>query len=375
MRVGFDAKRLFCNNTGLGNYSRTIVRNLSKYCPEHPLHLYTPKIKKGLTHGFSESSSYHTHISSHMLKAYWRSYALVGQLIKDNIEVYHGLSNELPVRIHKSNVKSVLTVHDLIFKVLPHTYSSIDRNIYDYKSRSSCQKADQIIAISESTKKDIIQFYGIDPQKIRVIYQACDPLYYTPLSEEKIKETILKYNLPTEYILYVGSIETRKNIGRLIEAYAYLPAPDQIPLVLVGRGGKYKKTIKQKIQSLNIDSKIMWIDDLSDNALLQCIYARAMALIYPSLYEGFGLPVAEALLSKTPVITSDRSSLPEAGGPDSIYINPENISQLSSAISTLLSDSDLRQNMIDKGFTYAMNTFSPKKLTNQLVACYEDLLA
>lgn len=375
MKIGYDAKRLFCNTTGLGNYSRTLIQNLTKYSPQNEINLYTPKVKKGIAEKFSASASYHTHVSTHPFKAYWRSFSITDQLKKDQIEIYHGLSNELPVRIKNSKVKSVLTIHDLIFKVLPETYSPIDRRIYDYKSKSSCQNADRIIAISQSTKKDIIQFYGIDPDKISVIYQACDPLFYGLPREENIELVKRKYDLPEEYLLYVGSIQTRKNVVNLIDAYAMLAEHDQIPLVLVGRGGAYKKKLIEKIHTLSIESKIIWIDDLSDNAQLQCIYAAANALIYPSLYEGFGLPVAEALLSKIPVITSNRSSLPEAGGPDSIYIDPSDTEQLSAAISKVLSDSDLGQSMMNKGYAYAMDTFSPEKLSSQLMRCYEDLLA
>ena len=375
MRLGYDAKRLFCNNTGLGNYSRTLVENLSNHYPQHKLNLYTPKIKMDLGERFTDTSSYKTHVSSHAFKAYWRSFSIVNQLIKDEVEIYHGLSNELPFRINTSNIKSVLTIHDLIFKVLPDTYSPIDRTIYDFKSKTSCQNADKIIAISESTKKDIIKFYGIDPDKISVIYQACDPLFYkTPLDED-IARTKLAYGLPAEYLLYVGSIQTRKNVEVLIDACAILPPQDQIPLVLVGRGRAYKKKMRQKIHALGIESKIIWIDNLRDNTQLQCIYAAAKILIYPSHYEGFGLPVAEALLSKTPVITSNRSSLPEAGGPDSIYIDPNDSEHLSSAISSVLADEDLRQSMIDHGYAYALETFSPEKLTQQLITCYNGLLA
>jgi len=296
---------------------------------------------------------------------------MVDQLKKDNIELYHGLSHELPVRIHKSSIKSVVTIHDLIFKIYPKTYSFMDRNIYDVKYKYSCKYSDRIIAISNSTRNDIIQYYGIHPDKIDVVYQSCNLLYYTLQDPQESKLVVNTYGLPNEYFLYVGSIEERKNIKIIIESYDHLPYDMKLPLVIVGKGKKYKKEMMKLVASKGMEELVIWVENVYDNYHLQSIYQNAMALIYPPLYEGFGLPVAEALLSKTPVITANVSSLPEAGGPNSIYINPLRSDELAYAMQTVLDDSQLRQNMKDSGFLYAREKFGSSVVAKQMVDVYQ----
>jgi len=262
-----------------------------------------------------------------------------------------------------------VTIHDLIFRKYHDTFPVVDRKIYDFKFKRACANADTIIAISESTKKDIINLYGVHPAKISVVYQSCNPLYYhpSPLSGKTIKA---KYHIPDEYLLFVGSVETRKNVKLLIEAYRHLPHDLRLPLVIVGRPRQGVKEIKELIKSLGIEHLVVWVEHLSSNEHLQVIYQEALAFIYPSFYEGFGLPVAEALLSKTPVITSNVSSLPEAGGPNSLYINPKEPEDLAQAIRKVLTDTSLRQTMIEKGFDYAHAKFGRKAVTDGVVGVY-----
>jgi glycosyltransferase involved in cell wall biosynthesis len=179
MELGFDAKRLFCNFTGLGNYSRTLLKNLAKYYPEHDFHLYTPGIRHNSdTNPFLEEQTYNVHLPDGRFKKLWRSWSVVNDMQKDRIELFHGLSHEIPLRIRKTGIRSVVSIHDLIFKIYPETYPVLDRKIYDLKFGYACRNADRIIAISESTKRDIIKFYKIDEGRIDVSYQACNPLFY-----------------------------------------------------------------------------------------------------------------------------------------------------------------------------------------------------
>ena len=240
MKIGFDAKRLYCNFTGLGNYSRALVKNVQESFPGNDYHLYTPKIKeREETSFYKHHASFVTHVPDISLKAHWRSYGVGKQLKKDGIDLYHGLSNEIPFTLKKNGVKSIVTIHDLIFKVYPKTYSLIDRNIYDLKFKKSCQLADKVIAISNSTKQDIIKYYGIDADKIEVIYQTCNPIFYNEATEND--KVFKHYDIPSEYLLFVGSIETRKNLGLLLDAYQYLPVQERIPLVVIGGNRGYEK--------------------------------------------------------------------------------------------------------------------------------------
>ncbi|HHB79405.1 MAG TPA: glycosyltransferase family 1 protein [Saprospiraceae bacterium] len=368
MNIGFDAKRLFNNFTGLGNYSRTLLKNLLEFYPNNSYHLYTPKYKSNSQTQFFLKSPYQLFFPK-FPKLLWRSYLITNQLKKDNIDLYHGLSHELPLNVKNSGIKSVVTIHDLIFKKYPQTFPLIDRSIYDFKFKRACANADTIVAISESTKKDIVELYDIDHAKIKVVYQSCQPLYYQPssLAEKEIKAL---YGIPDEYLLFVGSVETRKNVKLLIEAYRHLHKDFRIPLVIVGRPRQGIQEIRALIESVGMAHLVIWIENLSDNEHLQVLYQEAQAFIYPSLYEGFGLPVVEALLSRTPVITSNVSSLPEAGGPNSLYINPLESEDLAQAIEKVLTDVGLRQTMIAKGFEYAHSRFGRRVVTDTLVDIY-----
>jgi glycosyltransferase involved in cell wall biosynthesis len=375
MKIGFDAKRLFCNFTGLGNYSRTLVANLAKFYPNHGYHLYSPSLRKQAKTAPFFKAPYQAFAPKAMFKSLWRSFSIPKQLQKDQIELYHGLSHELPIGIQKSKLKSIVTIHDLIFKVYPETYSFFDRQIYDWKFRYSCQKADRIIAISEHTKQDIVRYYKIDPKKIEVIYQACQGLYYTLNDASTVEALLQQYQLPERYILSVGTLQERKNIKLLIKAYQHLPKTQQLPIVIVGNGGSYKEEVQELIQKMNLEGLVFWITDLESDQSLQALYQKATLLVYPSFYEGFGLPVVEALLSKTPVITANTSALKEAGGPHSLYVSPTDEKALANAIQQILDKPELTQAMCEKGYEYAHETFHPKKLSIQLMACYQQTIS
>lgn len=374
MKIGFDAKRLFCNFTGLGNYSRSLVANLANFHPKHAYHLYSPSVTKQTKTAPFLSNPYQVFSPKTAFKSLWRSFAIPKQLQQDKIDLYHGLSHELPIGIQQSGIKSIVTIHDLIFKVYPETYSFFDRKIYDWKFQYSCQKADCIIAISEHTKQDIIHYYNIDPKKIKVIYQACQNLYYTLNDAQSVASLLQQYQLPERYILAVGTLQERKNLKLLIKAYQHLPKAQQLPILIVGNGGNYKKEVQALIKEMQLDDLVFWITDLESDKTLQALYQKATLLVYPSFYEGFGLPVVEALLSKTPVITANTSALKEAGGPDSLYVSPSDEKALAAAIRQILNDPGFAQNMSEKGYEYAHKTFHPQRLSQQLIDCYQELI-
>lgn len=374
MKIGFDAKRIFNNTTGLGNYSRSLVRNLHEYFPENQYHLFSPEVKRAeYTKPFLATPYYKVHISKTRLKSYWRSFSIVKDLSIAGIELFHGLSNEIPHNLSREGIKSVVTIHDLIFKIYPETYSISERLIYDRKFRYACQNADKVIAISESTKNDIIRFYDIDPSKIEVIYQTCNPIFYNPRTQEENLHVAGLYNLPDEYFLYVGSVEKRKNLELIIEAYKINKDLHRVPLIIIGKGGDYKAECKRLISRYGLESSFIWMDNFKNNEHLQSVYHLAKALIYPSLYEGFGLPIAEALLCKTPVITANTSSLKEAGGPDSIYINPAKPQELSEAMSKVLNEPYLVASMREGGYVYATLKFSAAISSKQIIDLYRSV--
>ena len=369
MRIGFEAKRAFKNFTGLGNYARSVIQILATLHPENQYFIYTPdRIKNNRTNFLFElPNTIIRSASTKFLKPYWRSRGVVKDLIKDGVELYHGLSHEIPGGLKNAGIKSVVTIHDLIYLRFPHYFKWLDRKIYETKFRSACKNADQIIAISDQTKKDIIHFFGIKEDKIEVVYQGCDPIFYTQQSEEKRNEVKLKYHLPNEFLLCVGTIETRKNQILILKALQQLP--ENIHLVLVGKTTSYRNILNNFIELHRLELRVHFLENISFSDL-PAIYQSAKIFVYPSKFEGFGIPILEALNSGIPVIAATGSCLEEAGGPDSLYIHPDDASELSSTILRLWTGGNLRSQMIEKGKRFALS-FREDKVAAHLMRVYQ----
>lgn len=372
MRIGFDAKRLFFNQTGLGNYSRSLLRHLSLAHPKHDYLLFTPKPAPP-TASFFQHAPFQT-VTGRSPHAWWRSFGQVKQWHSENLDLYHGLSNELPVGSRRSGIPTIVTIHDLIFKSFPETYPFIDRQIYDWKFRRSCQEATRILAISQATKADLVDWYQIAPEKIEVIYQPLADHYYQPLSPELVTERLRKYRLPPNFLLSVGTIEPRKNLQLIIEALAILPRHCRLPLVIVGRPTRYKQKVVERARKLRVDDSLIWLDWLTDYQDLQALYQAATVFIYPSKCEGFGLPVVEAQLSGTSVITSQVSSLPEAGGTHAHQIDPDAPDELAQCLFDLLGDPEASEQLAEAGQKEAAERFDPQLLTQQLYGFYQQVV-
>lgn len=377
MKIGFDAKRLYNNFTGLGNHSRTTIDILTDNFDNNEYILFTPKVaQNNETAPYLSKKNCKTVMPTGIIKgSLWRTFCLVDELKKNGVEVFHGLSNELPFGIKKSGIKSVLTIHDVAFKTFPFMYKQIDRLIYDKKWKYACESANRIIAISECTKKDIIRFYGVPEDKIDVVYQPVAPIYY---NENKQKDHELLVSILGEkranqpFMLYVGSINSRKNLLGIVKAMEMMPKELQIPLVVVGSGGPYKQKVKNYIYEHDMESLFVWPEVIGNERLMQ-LYLHATLFVYPSFYEGFGLPVVEAQLCGCPVVTSCVSSLPEAGGPFALKANPDNVEDICKNMVKLLSDSSYRQELGRKAQEYCMKTFHPSVLAQQLMDVYQRL--
>lgn len=368
MKIGFDAKRLFLNNTGLGNYSRFVVDSLIQYFPDNHYFLYSPKTenKKSTAHYFQHP---HIHIVKpkgvfNFIKSLWRSYFISFDKSIHDLDIFHGLSHELPIGLPQ-HVKKILTIHDVIFLHYPHLFNSIDVWIYKQKLISSCKIADVIVAISEQTKQDIISFLGVDSKKIKVIYQGCNQVYFTRLSDTE-KETIKKkYNLPDEYILNVGSIEERKNVGLLVEALSKI-APSKRPhVVLIGKRTAYTKQVEKLIKLHQLDNSVHILPYISFEDL-PGIYQQAKLFAYTSIIEGFGIPILEAMVSEIPVLVPDGSCFREVVGPNGTFFKQGDAKNLANKIELLI-DADNSQ-MIEGQKIYAKKFFedSIQKLYHEI---------
>jgi glycosyltransferase involved in cell wall biosynthesis len=367
MRIGFDAKRAFLNRTGLGNYSRWLINALVKHHPENEYLLYTPKVKPGIytPDEFTQTKT----PKLKFLTSRWRSSGILHDLKRDGIQLYHGLSHELPFGIDQFDIRSVVTVHDLIFMRFPQYFSWINRYIYKAKLIYACRVADRIIAISQKTKDDLVELLNADPKKIEVIYQSCDAYFKSDQSSEQKRAVKQKYNLPDQYLLSVGTIEPRKNLLLLVKALGQVA---DINLVVVGKPTAYLDEVKACISQHELTDRVIFLHEVKFDEL-PAIYQQAACFIYPSRYEGFGIPILEALCSGTPTIGATGSCLEEAGGPDSLYTDPDNEFQLAGLIMQVLGDESLRQNMISKGLAYSLN-FADNKLAAQHAELYNNVL-
>lgn len=338
MKIAFDAKRYFHNQRGLGNYSRDVVRLIRTYAPDWELNLID---KTGLARSFMRVP---------------------------DCDIYHGLSGELPFGIDHQGVRSIVTMHDAIFVRYPDLYSPTYRWLFTQKVKYACKVADCILAISEQTKWDLIEFFHADESKIKVVYQGCSNLFRQPITNEQITAVRVKYNLPETYLLDVGAIEPRKNLHNLIRAMAI--AKIDLPLVAIGGHSKYADEAAVLAQQLGVKlllrHQIPFVD-------FPAIYKGAHVLCYPSIFEGFGIPILEAMCVGTPVLTSTGSCFAETGGEAALYANPLDVDEIGAQLAAIASDEQLRAQQIALGFKQA-DRFKDEEVAKNLIHLYQSLV-
>lgn len=372
MVIGFDAKKAVSNLTGIGNYSRRCIDGISQLMPDSQLLLFAPHKTNPKAIGELTSQDrarmVHPHKKGALHLLWWRNWGMVSDIKQQGIELFHGLSNELPFGIHRlEGCKSVVTIHDLIFRILPHTFGWADRMILTAKTRYACKHADCIIAVSECTKRDIMRLYGIPGERIKVIYQSISEAYRQPLSKEQLSAVRAKYSLPEKFILSVGTIEERKNQATVVRALQHLPADYHV--VLVGRSTAY---IKSVLATANQVSNRVHIVSHVSNADLPALYQMARVFALMSRYEGFGIPVVEATASGVPVIAAKGSCLEEAGGPDCIYLAPDDAEGIAKATLQLDANEALRQQIIQRSHHYS-EQFTDSAQAKALLEAYHSL--
>ena len=361
MKIGFDAKRLFHNREGLGSYARTITQDLLSYYPDHDYHLYTPSIgDRQLAHDISD----HDSCSVHQPKGFapmWRSRGIVKDLKRDQVQVYLGLSNELPFGIEKSGIKSVLVLHDMIYKKFPLQYNAIDRAIVHKKVKHAVSVADMIIAPSQHTAKDIEECFPGTTSKTRVIYQSVPPAYRKQESGSN----------SSKHILCVGTINERKNYHTVIKAMAEIERSVLPKLVIVGEGKQYKQDLVEMIERYDLTDFVTICKDISTDVLVER-YRESIALVMPSAYEGFGIPVLEALTLGVPVIISNNTSLPEVAGDHGIVIDYMDHIALANAIKQLSNPNE--KSKLLQNLDSHLEKFDSKSISQQYIQLIESIV-
>ncbi len=371
MLVGFDAKRAVENNTGLGNYSRYTINMMSLAFPGTRFKLYAPRMVENerlepLLSRENIEIEYRNPRFGGVGRAFWRTVDMPLDIKRDDVTVFHGLSNELPLTI-KGVCPTVVTMHDVIYRRCPADYSAIDRRIYDFKYGRSARIATRVIAISEATRRDLMEFYDIDPNKIDVIYQGIDPIFSLDITTEQRQKVREAYKLPKTYIACVGTVQPRKNQLGVVQALALLPK--DVHLVLVGRmSGDYGKRVTDEIVRLGLSDRVLHLEGVPF-AQLPAIYADAAVSVYPSRYEGFGLPVVESIASGTPVVAATGSCLEEAGGEGAVYVHPDDVEGLAAEIKKIIENPILHSKMVRYGKKH-IKKFSADNFAKATMACY-----
>ena len=378
MRLGFDGKRATQNFRGLGNYSRGIIEGLLDYSEEE-LYLYSPLVKDARAQQWLKDNENERLILKvpnstieQKVPSLWRSFSIIRDLKRDDLDIYHGLSHEIPFGVlSNAKMKTVVTIHDLIFLRYPEFFPLIDRMTYKKKFSYAGLNADMVIAICEQTKRDLVEFLNIDERKILVHYQSCDPVFYVERVFEEKKSLMRKYSFERPFILNVGAFEERKNQLNLIEAFSKIATQVEQDLVLIGNGKKYLEECKKMVEDKKLGHRVHFLSNVPFSEL-PLFYQTADLFCFPSHFEGFGLPIVEALFSKTPVITSFGSCFPESAGPDSVYIDPLSVQDISDKIVKVLNDVTLQEVMINKGYQFVQK-FHRKNVTEKLLECYARL--
>jgi glycosyltransferase involved in cell wall biosynthesis len=306
------------------------------------------------------------------MRQYWRTFRTGHAARRDGVQVYHGLSHEMPRDLPATGIPGIVTFHDLLFERYPDLFPLVDRMSYRWRYRWSAEHATRIVAVSGQTRDDIVKWYGVDPERVTIIPPARDPAFTGPVPGEVAGAVRARLGLPPEYLLSVGTLERRKNHRVLIEALALLD-PERTPLlVLVGRDGGEAAALRKLAAARGVSARVVMHHDVGGTEL-PALYQGAALFLYPSLFEGFGMPIVEALSAGVPVITTAGGCFPEAGGPGTRYVTSTDAVGIAGAILDILADRDLAGRMREEGRRWALR-FDATALAAPLLALYHSVL-
>jgi glycosyltransferase involved in cell wall biosynthesis len=371
MKIGIVVDRLNRLRTGIENYTYNVIKEFAKISDNEKIFLINyednnifPNLNKIIVKNplknITKKSFY-----------FWHIYLQFKLNKKDfKLDIIHSPENAA-LFIKLRHQKKIITAHDIIPYLFPETFTPITLLRYKLLFSRTLKTADKIIVVSNSTKKDLINYFYIPEEKIKVILLAADEKF-KPLNHEEVNEVKQRYNLNFPFILYVGTLDKRKNISTLIKAFHKLKKYEtKQKLVIAGEKGWKYKELFETIDKLNLQKDVIFTGYVLDEDL-PALYNAADLFVYPSLYEGFGLPPLESMACGTPVITSNTSSLPEVVGDAGIMIDPHNVNGLADAMHEVLTNDGLREDMIKKGLERA-KMFSWEKCARETLKVYEEV--
>lgn len=357
---------------GIGRYTRSLIYALSALDTQDQFTLFVPRDAKYLDDVPSFPPNYrfvHAPLTERSLVRLWQRarIPLPVELVTGAHEVFYSPDFVLPPTRAR---KKILTIHDLSFKRMPETAIPNLKWYLEAAVPRSIQRADLIFADSDATRNDLIELYHTPPDRVQTLYSGCDPMFRRVLDEQEFARVRTAYNLEKPFILHVGTIEPRKNLVRLIQAFSRLPQRNDIELVIAGGRGWMYDEIYAAPEKFGVTQSVRFLGFTPD-ANLPALYSLATLVAYPSLYEGFGLPVLEAMACGAAVVTANNSSIPEVAGNAALMIDAQDMQALTNALAQVLDDTELRRSMQEKSIHQAKK-FSWQASAKQLQRAFNE---
>jgi len=380
VNIAFDALPLLGQKTGIGFCESGQVRAMTRLHPEHQYTLNYFAVRNLDAKKQDLQPYLDSHVSAKHAFCSPYGYRLLSSFIPvpyhwffgKNQDITHFFNYIIPPYV---SGKTVVTVHDMVYKAYPDTVRARTRHMLDLGLVKSMKRADRIVTDSEFSRSEIIKYFPDFAHKIRVVPCGVDTEKFHPVQNpEAFSEIQKKYHIPEQYFLYLGTIEPRKNLENLIAAYADFVMTHERPakLVLAGAKGWLYDSIFQKVQDFNLQDMIIFTEYIQNQDLCTLI-SYALAFVFPSVYEGFGMPPLEAMACGTPVLVSDAASLPEVTGTDAVVVKPYSVQNIAQGLHLLFTDQNLRSALAQKGLARAKE-FSWQKSAELLYQVYQEIL-
>lgn len=358
------------NRGGIGRYTRELARHLIDCFPDNEFRLFG---HPDMDVSFIEPKSCWEFIAvpGPDNRPFWETFSLKAAVNSQNPDVFHNPDYTVPAGI---KCPSTVTVHDLSFKYFPVGVSLKAKTIYNLLTPQSLRKSDLVIADSHYTKDEIIRAGWKEENKVRVIHLAVNQDFFDPPSDDQLNSFLKKHQLDKGYILYLGAIDKRKNLIGLVQAYSELRAKHtDIPrFVIAGEDIGSESELMEWVHRLGLDNSVKRIGYIPPEQL-KVVYSGAMFFVFPSFYEGFGLPPLEAMACKIPVIVSDRTSLPEVVGDAGIVVSIDKTGELTDAMNLLINDTAKRNDLAHKGYERASG-FTWEKVAKEVMDVYREIV-
>ena len=346
MRIGIDVGILREKKRGVGRYLSNLLEEFSQLSSDDDIYLYSPG---PILYNFIKNKNWHARIGTLPLPGtFWLQTQCKNYIKKDLIEIFFGASHILPLNL-SNTIRKVLAIHDLVAILYPETMTNYNRFIHNIFFAKSLKSADSIITMSEATKQSIIEKFEINDNRINVIYEGVSELF-KPYQPEQVTSVLNQYGLNKPYLLSVGTLEPRKNYPLLLRAFKELKT--DYDLVIIGKPGWKFEKVFTTINDLKLSERVKILGYVKDKDL-PFFYNGAEIFVFPSIYEGFGLPILEALACGKPIVCSNSSSLPEVGGDAVIYFDPNSVDELVVKVNQLLTNSELKKVLIQRGLSRA----------------------